>query len=137
VSYRWVEHTAELELEIEAPTKEAVFVDALHALAELLGEDSHGDRFSREISFSREIMVRGRECAVLLRDWLDELVFLAETEGIVPDEVGRIELSERGLAATVECHRGNPRHLVKGATYHRLVFEPCDRGFHASVVLDV
>ena len=131
MSYHWVEHTAELELEIEAPTKEAVFVDALHALAELLGEDSQGDRFSREVT------VGGREYAVLLADWLDELVFLAETEGIVPDEVTRIELSERGLAATVECHRGNPRHLVKGATYHRLAFEPCDRGFHASVVLDV
>ena len=131
MSYRWVEHTAELELEIEAPTKEAVFVDTLRALAELLGEDSHGDRFSREI------VVRGRECAVLLRDWLDELVFLAETEGIVPEDVGRIELSERGLAATVECHRGNPRHVVKGATYHRLAFEPCDRGFRARVVLDV
>jgi len=33
---RWVEHTGELEIEIEAATGEGVFVDALRALAELL-----------------------------------------------------------------------------------------------------
>ena len=39
--YRWVEHTAELQLEIDAPEEEAVFADALAALAELL-EDGGG-----------------------------------------------------------------------------------------------
>jgi SHS2 domain-containing protein len=74
---------------------------------------------------------------VLLVDWLDELVYLAETESLVPDEVSRLELSDRGVVATVQCHRGSPRHLVKGATYHRLTFERTPRWFRATVVLDV
>ncbi len=72
VSYRWVEHTGELELGIKAPTGRAVFVDALQAFAELLGDDGRGDRFAHEIR------VDGREHAVLLLEWLDELVYLAE-----------------------------------------------------------
>jgi SHS2 domain-containing protein len=131
VSYRWVEHTGELELEIEAPSQEAVFAEALHALAELLGDDGHGDHVLHEVA------VDGQERAVLLTEWLNELVYLAETEDLVPEKLGRIELSERGLAATVRCHHGHPRHLVKGATYHRLRFERSERGFRASVVLDV
>ena len=71
----------------------------------------------------------GRERAVLLVEWLDELVFLAETEDLVPEDMVRIELSEDGLAATVRCRRGSPRHLVKAATYHRLAFEPSGRAF--------
>ena len=131
MSYRWVEHTAELELEVEAQTAEGVFVDALLALAELLGDDGRGDRVSREIE------VDGGERAVMLLEWLDELVYLAETEDLVPEEVGRIELSDRGLTATVSCHRGSPRHVVKGTTYHRLAFERSGPGFRATVVLDV
>jgi SHS2 domain-containing protein len=131
VSYRWVEHTAELELEIEAPTEESVFLDALGALAELLADQCGGEPVWREIA------IDAPERAVLLLRWLDELVFLAETEQLVPEAGGSIELSERGLVAAVRCHRGEPRHLVKGATYHRLAFERSGRGFRATVVLDV
>ena len=53
MSYRWVEHTAELEMEIEAPTEEGVFVDALHALAELLGDEGGGSGCLREVALGR------------------------------------------------------------------------------------
>jgi SHS2 domain-containing protein len=131
VSYRWVEHTADVELAIEAPTEEAVFIDSLHALRELLGDDGGSAQVVREIR------LEGRERAVLLVDWLDELVYLAETEDLVPEHVQAIKRSDRGLLATVRCRRGRPRHLVKGTTYHRLVFERMSGGFRAAVVLDV
>jgi len=131
VSYRWVEHTAEVQLEIEAATEEAVFAHALRALGELLVDDGGGEEVWREVA------VDGREQATLLVEWLDELVFLAETEDFVPEDVGRLELSDHGLVASVRGHRGSPRHLVKGATYHGLVFERSPRGFRARVVLDV
>jgi SHS2 domain-containing protein len=131
MGYRWVEHTGELELEIEAATEEGVFGDAVSAIAELLRDDGRGAPVDREVAVS------GRERAVLLVAWLDELVYLAETESLVPEEAAQIELSDRGVVASVRCHRGNPRHLVKGATYHRLAFEPTQSGFGATVVLDV
>ena len=131
MSYRWVEHTGELQLEIEAPTEEQVFGDALKALAELFGDDRHGSYLLHEIR------VAGPERAVLLVEWLDELVYLAETESLVPQEVERIELTDGGVVAGVRCHRGNPRPLVKGATYHRLAFAATRDGFRATVVLDV
>jgi SHS2 domain-containing protein len=131
VSYRWVEHTAEVQIEIDAASEEAVFTEALHALRELLADDARGEQLCRDVA------VDASERASLLVKWLDELVYLAETEDLVPEEVDRIELSDRGLVARVRWRRGSPRHLVKGATYHRLVFERSDRGVRAMVVLDV
>lgn len=131
MSYRWVDHTGELELEIEAPTQREVFADALEAFGRVVGDGSAGE------PALREIRLEGDEPAVLLVDWLNELVYLAETESVVPEQVTRLELSPTGVVATVRCRRGNPRHLVKGATYHRLAFEPDSRGFRARVVLDV
>jgi SHS2 domain-containing protein len=118
-------------MEIEAATEEELFTDALHALHELLADDVTAAHVWREVT------VNCQERAALLVLWLDELVFLAETEDLVPEDVERIELSDRGLVAMVRCRRGRPRHLVKGATYHDLVFECSDGRYRARVVLDV
>jgi SHS2 domain-containing protein len=135
VSYRWVEHTAELELEIEGPNAEAVFADALLALTELL---SDGDLASRRgAAVSVQVTLDGRDRAMLLAAWLDELVFRAETDGLVPGAIEQIELGEHHLTATIRGTQGAPRHLVKGITHHRLAFERAEAGFHATVVLDV
>jgi SHS2 domain-containing protein len=132
VSYRWVDHTAELELAIDASSEEEVFGDALAALAELLSEEEPaGEAVSVELSLS------GEDGALLLADWLDELVFVAETQNLVPAAVQRIELNRRGLSATVSTFRAVPSPLVKGITHHRLAFESSGSGFRATVVLDV
>jgi SHS2 domain-containing protein len=131
MSYTWIEHTAEVELHIEAASEDAVFAEALVALSELI-DDGPADA-----TVSREVALAARDRAALLAAWLDELVYLVETEDLVPDRVERLELDGNTLAATVRGHRGRPRHLVKGATYHELAFESAGEGFRATVVLDV
>jgi SHS2 domain-containing protein len=42
-----------------------------------------------------------------------------------------------GLAARVHGTVGDPPHVVKAVTYHRLAFEPRGDAWHATVVLDV
>jgi SHS2 domain-containing protein len=102
-----VEHTGEVELEIEASTAEGVFGEALRALAAVIGNGRRGE----VVSF--EVAIGGGESAALLAAWLDELVYRAKTEELMPEEVERVELGEQGLSATVRGHRGHPRHLVK------------------------
>lgn len=130
MTYRWVEHTAELELAIEAPREEDVFAEAVAAFAELLG-DGQGPPARHSLS------VAGTDRAGQLADWLDELVYLAETEDFVPDHLAYVELSHDGAEGVVEGHRGSPPHLVKAVTYHGLRFEPTAEGWKARVVLDV
>lgn len=129
--YRWVEHTAELELEIHARTLEAVFAQALRAFAELVG-DGHGGSMA-----TWQITLDGHDRAVLLARWLDELEFLAETEDLVPDGVDQLTVGADGLRATVRGRRGRPHSVIKGATYHRLAFERHGDGYRATVILDV
>jgi len=130
VTYRWVEHTAELELSIEAATPEDVLADAVAAFAELLG-DGDGAPAQHPIS------VKGTDRAQQLADWLEELVYLAETADFVPDRLAHVELSDDTAEGVVEGHRGSPPHLVKAVTYHGLQFEPAAEGWKARVVLDV
>jgi SHS2 domain-containing protein len=131
--YRWIEHTSELELHVEADTDRAVLEDATRALRELL----RGDRDSDGELVERQVTVDADDRAQLLAAWLDELVFLAETQAVVPERVEFDSLDERGLRARVTGRRGDPPHLVKAVTYHRLRFERSGDGWEATVVLDV
>jgi SHS2 domain-containing protein len=129
--FRWVEHTAELELEIEAPSEEGVFAEALAAFVELVGDGSGP-------SVSRDVAVKADDRAMLLVEWLSEFVYLSEVEQFVPERTSSLELAGGRLRATVEGHHGRPRHLVKAVTLHRLDLRPDDKvGWRARVVLDV
>ena len=131
--FRWVEHTAELELEIEAPSQADVFREALAAYAELVG-----DRNGQSPEVEEEIQVRADDDALLLAEWLGELIYLGETAGFVPERIGSLELDDGRLLARVAGYVGEPRHLVKAVTLHRLELRPeDDGGWHARVVLDV
>ena len=132
--YRWVDHTGELELEIEAENETEVFEQGFEAMRDLLRpEEAALSAASERIRVS----LTAGDRPALLADWLSELAFLAESEGFVPERVASIELDGNRLTAELLGVRGDPPHLVKAATYHRLALERDDSGWRANVVLDV
>jgi SHS2 domain-containing protein len=132
--YRWVDHTGELELEIEAENETEVFEQGFEAMRDLLRpEEAALSAASERIRVS----LTAGDRPALLADWLSELAFLAESEGFVPERVASIELDGNRLTAELLGVRGDPPHLVKAATYHRLALERDDSGWRAKVVLDV
>lgn len=129
--FRWVEHTAELGLEIEASSPEQVFAEALAAFAELV-DRGEGPRVRRDVD------VEAEEHALLLVEWLSELLYLSDAEQFLPERIVSLELGGGRLRATVEGHEGEPRQLLKAVTLHRLAFDEDDTvGWRARVVLDV
>ncbi|MEZ5100894.1 MAG: archease [Thermoleophilia bacterium] len=84
----------------------------------------------------REVRVAANDRGALLVAWLEELLFLAETEGLVP-EAARLRLAPGSLAGVVRGRLADARPLVKAVTYHRLEVAQDDAGWHARVVLDV
>jgi SHS2 domain-containing protein len=129
--YGFSEHVGELELWVRAASEEGVFGESARALAEVLDDGASGDPDEREVA------VRGADRASLFAEWLEELAFLAETEGFVPERVEAVALDGGGVRARVAGRHGSPPHLVKAVTYHRLAFEPDGGGWRARAVLDV
>jgi SHS2 domain-containing protein len=131
VPFRWIEHTGELELELEAASEQGIFETGFHAMRELIQSDQSRERLEVPVTLT------GSDRAALLADWLGELAFLAETRGLVPERLTSLTLTNDGLSAVVQGAAGNPPHLVKGVTYHRLHFERTADGWRARAVLDV
>lgn len=129
--YRWIEHTAELELAIDAPTREGVFEDALRAFAELTRDTGEGE------PAAKTVVAQAEDGDALLAEWLSELVFLAETDDFVPERIDELVLRETSLRAVVRGRHGHPVPLVKAVTYHGLEVGKEADGWRARIVLDV
>jgi SHS2 domain-containing protein len=139
-THRWIEHTAELQLELHARSEAAIFRQAVHALRELLEEDPDTDADTGAATgerVERPVEAEATDRGALLAEWLAELVFLAETEGLVPDEARDLVVGEDSVTAVVVGRTCEPRHLVKAVTYHDLALHRDRDGWRGNVVLDV
>jgi SHS2 domain-containing protein len=129
-----IEHPGEVRLRLRAGSFGELAVVAGRALAELQlrGEPAAAPEVWREIT------VGGRDREALLVNWLNELIYLAETERWVGTEFAPVratgtELTMRAKGITVELTPSQ----VKAATFHGLRIAAAVGGVEADVVLDV
>jgi len=140
MTYRFVEHTADVGVELEASSYEGLLSEGLLALTDTLTEV---ERVSLEIELSVDLRAPSRE--VLLVGWLNELVYLFDSKSVLLRQsdigVGK-EGGEWRLRATVGGERYDPeRHriktLIKAVTYHQLAVRSSTSGWQARVVFDI
>jgi SHS2 domain-containing protein len=127
--HEWRSHTAEVELYIEAPSEDEVFAEAADAFGRLVERGPGGEPAMHQL----ELVARDR--AASLVDLLEELIYLADTEGFVPDRAD-VALGET-LRVRLTGRRTDVEPLVKAATYHGLEFARRSETWQARVVLDV
>jgi SHS2 domain-containing protein len=130
VTYEWRDHTAEVELVIRARSPEDVFREAADAFGRFVELDAGGEPAGHALE------LEGRDRATLLVALVEELIYLADTEGFVADD-SVATLAGNQLHVELRGRRTSVRPIVKAATYHDLAFESTDGSWEARVVLDV
>jgi SHS2 domain-containing protein len=140
VTFRFFDHTADLGIELEAPTRAALFAEAAAALCAALTEPSRVE--ARE---TRALELAEADEGLLLVAFLNELLFWFEQGWICRSATAALHdrgPSEPRLEARISGEPYDPeRHpvkvLLKAATYHGLEIEPIPEGFRARVVIDL
>ncbi|GAG12596.1 unnamed protein product [marine sediment metagenome] len=135
--YEFFEHTADLGLRVRAPDLNGLFRDAAAGLFAMIVEQPPETGPS---SF-REFEIEGSRRDYLLFDWLNELLFVFETErllfGDFEVEVGREGLTARTRAWPLDPQRDRTLHEVKAITYHGLRVEQSAHGWLAELIVDI
>jgi SHS2 domain-containing protein len=132
--HRFVEHTGELEVRLEAADFASLLEEAGRALADVMAEDAGGAPTAQPEHV--EIVAPDRES--LLVDWLNELVYRADVNKCVYDDVRVQRANDRKLEATLRGREPrSPKTAVKAATWHRVRVVDTPAGLEATVVLDV
>ena len=136
--YESLEHTSEAGIIARGATLAEAFANIAEGMYDLMLElDGVEERESREIA------LEDQNSEALLVDWLLELLFLTETEGLVFRRFAVDELSETRLRARVWGERFDPeRHrshnvVVKAVTHYMLEIGREDGGYRVQVLFDI
>lgn len=132
--YEILPHTAEVGIRSWGSSLAEAFEQAAWGLADILGATASGAGEARTIRAS------GSDEGALLVDFLNELLFVHESEEVAFSGIRIARLSETDLEAevTVVPLSGEPvGTAVKAATYHQLAVDRRPSGVEARVYLDV
>jgi protein archease len=131
------DHTADIGLLARGGTLAELFENAARGLIDL-SVDPGGLR--EEIRIETTVSARDREA--LLVAWLNELLYLLDTQRFLPRQSQITHISDTHLAAallgdTVDPARHTVRRMIKAATYHGLSLRHVDGVWEARVILDL
>jgi len=140
VTYRFIEHTADTGLEVEARTLDELFVEALRGMTDCITQVEQVAPKTH-----RRLGVRAGDLGRLLVDWLNEAVYLFEVEDLLLCQAEvEIKESKEGfdLEATTAGEPFDPeRHpvkiAIKAVTYHQLAVEQTADGWRARIIFDI
>ncbi|RLG17427.1 archease [Nanoarchaeota archaeon] len=134
--FRYLPHTADAEFIAEGNSWEEVFSESAKAMLSIMC-----DLKRVEGKIEKEIELKAKSREDLLHDFLDELLYIFETENLIFKEF-KLEIEDTRLRCKCYGERFDPKKheaggLVKAVTYHNLkTWEERGKKF-ARVVLDL
>ena len=136
--FRFIDHTADIGVVAYGADIGQVFVNMARALFSLITEP---DAVAE--SLSRDIELEAPDEESLLIAWLNELIYLFDTEHVLFKRFEVSVLNGERLKARAWGEKADPSHHqlktgVKAATYHRLSLTgDSDKGYRAQVIFDI
>jgi len=135
MSFEEVPHTADVKIHATALTLEALFSETFKALMQVMYGTTRGS------GTVREIRIESTDNESLLADFLSEVLFVSEVEGLVFSDA-RIRINGFSLIAEVDGEPFDPaRHSggteVKGISYSGLAIMHDANGYMLDIIFDV
>jgi SHS2 domain-containing protein len=135
MSFEELPHTADIKIRARAQSLDALFAEVLNALMEVMYGAGRSD------GTTREIQLESPDRESLLADFLSEVLFISEVDGLV---FSRADITVQGLRLHAFLH-GEPfdreRHSggteVKGISYTGLQVVNDTNGYMVDIVFDV
>ena len=135
MSFEEIPHTADVRFRVRAPTLAGLFSETVSALMQVMyGPD-------RKADVERTVSLDADDRESLLRDFLSELLFISDTEGLVVSTAS-VRTDGQHLTATLSGESFDPkRHSggteVKGISYSGLCITRDANGYMLDIVFDV
>lgn len=132
-----MDHTADAGIIAWGDTIEEVFINAARGMFSLITDSDAVSRTTR-----REIRLEAPDREELLVAWLNELLYLLDTDKIIFGDFRIDTISDSSLVATalgerLDLSRHAIKTQVKAATYHMLKIAATDGRLRAQVILDI
>ena len=135
MSFRFLDHTADVQVECSAGTFEELLRTASDALYTIALKGRLDGK-----SLDGRVFIHGESREELLVRWLQELLFLLDTEAFVATDIDFSTVTDKEVVAAVHgyaCNREDRAEEIKSATYHDLHVEERPEGLVAKIIFDL
>jgi len=140
MKYKFLEHTADVKFQAFGSTLEKAFSNSALALAEVMTKKT-----KIKSKIKKEIKVSGKDNSRLLYNFLEEFLFLFDSEGFILSKIEKLNIKEdRKIKLEAEVSGDNVRNYkisqdVKAITYNSMFVkkDKKTKKFIIQVVLDV
>ena len=135
--FRYIEHPSDVGFEAYGTTLEELFANAAIAMYGFMT-----DIDAIEAETERAVTIQAEDLYSLMFDWLDELLFLFDSDSLVMKEfditvdASRFRITGKCLGGTFDPERHDAGIIIKAVTYNMMEVKKNDK-WHAQVVLDV
>ncbi len=135
-SWKLLEHTADIRLEVYGATLEDLFINAALGFSNIILPEA-------ELTSQTELEIKleADSAEELLVNWLRELLFLNQTRKLIMTHAQIIVFTETDLLAKVSFTIIPPdvesSFEIKGVTYHGLSIVKNSQGYSARIVFDI
>ena len=127
-----LEHRADFKIKVFGKTRRKLFLNALIGMNEFFGAQV----FKKKTK--RKIRIESLDEESLLVDFLNEIIYLMQTNMETYDSVKFKQITRKRIEAEIFGHKVSSFDKeVKAATYHGLDIEKTETGFETIVLLDV
>ena len=139
--YEVFDHTADIGLHAFGPTLPELFIHAAEGMESLMVPPEQ-----IRPSVTREIAVEGHDVVSLLIAWLNEFVFLFDTEFLLFRQFeidslteGESEMHLKGRASgePYDVQRHDLSSAIKAVTWHEASVGRTDEGYKARIIFDI
>jgi len=133
--FEQLEHTADTGIRVRGTDMKELLLNGMKGLLDLAVSGSMAQQQTKKIE------IRSLDAESLVVDFLNEIIFLINSENWVPSEVVVFEVSGSNLRAELKGGRLiSPRNIkteVKSATYHNLEIKNIGTVLEADVYFDI
>jgi SHS2 domain-containing protein len=134
MTYEFVEHTGDIKIKVIAKTLEQAFTETARALKESITELKIKPKTTKQITLS------GTDTKNLLYKFLEEFLYLLDSEDFIFSEIKDLKIKNNTLTATVlgdKTENYKISNEVKAITYNEMEIGNSKKETKIQVVLDV
>lgn len=135
MSYEFVDHTADIKCNIQAPSLNGIFQTVVLAMASYISKEKK----IRSIQKKR-IVLHARDVKALMYRFIEEILFLLDSEGFIASKA-TVRIRDTTLQAELQgdhVSRYPDLNHIKAVTYADMhITQRSQRTWEACVVLDV
>jgi SHS2 domain-containing protein len=139
MEYKFLDHTADVKFQAFGNTLEEAFVSSFYALKETIC-----GKIEVKKHIKKELLIEGTDISNVLYKFLEEFLFLLDSEGFLVSEIEKIDLNEKENKLKVIVLGDKSENYtftndVKAITYNNMSIEFDDqtKKYVLQVVLDV